>query len=173
MANSENLLDIDTGAVVCNGANLIGQVKIGAKTVVHPKATLDGSTAPILIGQNNIIEENVVIRGTGTGTETGTGTMEIGSNNSFKVGTHCHARKVGNNNIFEVKSYVGEGVTISNECTIGPKCRVEGEQVVPDKAILLVGHVPYTMNHGSNSNSAQIELLTKNLPNYHKLMRSK
>ena len=163
---SENLLDIDTAAVVCNGAILIGKVKIGANTVVHPKATLDGSAGPILIDQNNIIEETVLIRGDGNGT------IEIGSGNSFRVGTHCFAKKVGNTNIFEINSYVASGVTISNECTIGPKCRVEGEQLVPDRAILLVGHVPYKMNHGTNSNSSQVELLTKNLPNYHKLIKS-
>ena len=159
-------LDIDTAAVVCTGAILIGQVKIGANTVVHPKATLDGSTAPILIGQSNIIEEMVLIQGDGTGT------VEIGSSNSFRIGTHCHSKKVGNNNVFEINSYVAPGVTIADNCNIGPKCRVEGEQMVPERAILLVGHVPYKMNHGSNNNSAQVEHLTKNLPNYHKLMKS-
>ncbi|KAI6656394.1 Heat shock protein 70 [Oopsacas minuta] len=93
---SETILDIHTGAVVCADTILIGQVTIGANTVVHPKATLDGSGGPIVIGQNNILEENVVIKGTEI--------IEIGSGNSFRVGTHCHAKKVGDNNIFEMKS---------------------------------------------------------------------
>ena len=161
---SENQFDIHPSAVVCTDAILIGQVKIGANTVVHPKATLDATSGPLVIGENNIIEEKVVLKGSGP--------VEIGSGNSFRVGTVCHAKRVVDKNIFEMKCYIAPGVTINNECTIGPKCRVEGEQEVPDRAILLVGHVPYQMNHGSNNNTTQVDLLLKNLPNYHKTIKS-
>ena len=164
MTSLENDFDIHPTAVVCTDAILIGQVKIGANTVVHPKATLDGTSGLLLIGENNIIEERVVLKGSEP--------VEIGSGNSFRVETLCHAKWVGNNNIFEMKSYIAPDVTINNDCTIGPKCRVEGEQDVPDRAILLVGHVPYKMNHGSNNNTTQVELLLKNLPNYHKTIKS-
>ena len=166
MTFSASHLSIDPTAVVCKDATLFGDVTIGPNTVVHPKCKIDGSAGAIVIGADNIIEEKVVI------CSTETGTMEIGSGNSFRVGAECFAKKVGNHNIFEIKSHVGKDVIINNECRIGPMGRVEGEQEVSDRTILLYGHIPYRMEVGTNSNATQIELLAKNLPNYHKLINT-
>jgi dynactin-6 len=46
---------------VCQEAELIGDITIEEGTVVHPKARILAKGGPIIIGQNNIIEEQVVI----------------------------------------------------------------------------------------------------------------
>jgi dynactin-6 len=48
-------------AVICQDAELKGEITIGAGTVVHPKATLFAAAGPIEIGENCIVEENAVI----------------------------------------------------------------------------------------------------------------
>ena len=54
-------LTVSPGAVVCNESKLLGEVSIGARTVVHPKATIVAEAGPIIIGENNLIEEQAVI----------------------------------------------------------------------------------------------------------------
>jgi dynactin-6 len=39
----------------------MGNVTIGTGTVVHPKAKIIAEAGPIIIGENNLIEEQVVI----------------------------------------------------------------------------------------------------------------
>ena len=44
---------------MCAEARITGKVTIGAGTVVHPEAVIDATAGPIVIGGNNIIEEQV------------------------------------------------------------------------------------------------------------------
>ncbi|WAR25210.1 DCTN6-like protein [Mya arenaria] len=48
---------ISPGAVVCDESEIIGDVTIGTRTVIHPKAKIIAEDGPIIIGENNIIEE--------------------------------------------------------------------------------------------------------------------
>ena len=57
-----NRLEIWKGAVVCVDATIEGDVVIGAGTVVHPGARILALSGPIVIGENNIIEETAVIK---------------------------------------------------------------------------------------------------------------
>lgn len=50
-------MSISPLAVVCSEATIRGDVSIGEGTIVHPGATILGETGPIVIGDNNIIEE--------------------------------------------------------------------------------------------------------------------
>ncbi|KJH51719.1 bacterial transferase hexapeptide repeat protein [Dictyocaulus viviparus] len=54
-------INIHPTAIVCREAVLEGNVRIGAGTVVHPFAIIKASNGPILIGENNIIEERSLI----------------------------------------------------------------------------------------------------------------
>lgn len=54
-------LKIAPTAVVCNEAVLFGDVTIGEGTVVHPRAIIVARSGPIVIGNNNIFEEQTVI----------------------------------------------------------------------------------------------------------------
>jgi len=74
-------LKISKSAVVCVEADIHGDVEIGERTVIHPKAQIIAENGPIIIGTDNLIEECVVIR------------------NRFKT-----PMRIGNENIFEVSS---------------------------------------------------------------------
>ena len=52
-------LKIAAGAVVCNECELRGDITVGARTVIHPKARILATAGPIVIGENNLIEEQV------------------------------------------------------------------------------------------------------------------
>lgn len=47
--------------MICQDAELKGEISIGAGTVVHPKATIFAVAGPIEIGADCIVEENAVI----------------------------------------------------------------------------------------------------------------
>lgn len=49
------------GAVVCEESTLRGYITIGAKTVIHPRASIIAEAGPIIIGEGNIVEEMAVI----------------------------------------------------------------------------------------------------------------
>ena len=52
---------ISPDALVCHTATLDGDITIGARTVVHPKATIIAKDGPIVIGEGNLIEEQTII----------------------------------------------------------------------------------------------------------------
>uniref|UniRef100_A0A665XFS0 Dynactin subunit 6 n=1 Tax=Echeneis naucrates TaxID=173247 RepID=A0A665XFS0_ECHNA len=52
---------IAAGAVVCVESEIRGDVTIGARTVVHPKARIIAEAGPIVIGEGNLIEEQALI----------------------------------------------------------------------------------------------------------------
>lgn len=60
----------------------------------------------------------------------------IGSHNVFEVDCTVEACKIGDNNIFESKCYVGNKLTITNGCIIGAGCRLTEEQTLKDNTIV-------------------------------------
>ena len=113
-------LTVSPGAVVCNESKLLGEVSIGARTVVHPKATIIAETGPI------IEEQAVIINARNPDATSDTGVvsvMIIGNNNVFEVGCRSSALKIGDNNVLESKCFVGRSVVLSNGCIVGAGCR--------------------------------------------------
>lgn len=60
----------------------------------------------------------------------------IGSHNVFEVDCTVEANKIGDNNIFESKCFVGNKVTITNGCIVGAGCRLIEEQTLNDNIII-------------------------------------
>ncbi|MGH0156181.1 UNVERIFIED_CONTAM: hypothetical protein FKN15_030877, partial [Acipenser sinensis] len=52
---------IAPGAVVCVESEIRGDVTIGPRTVVHPKARILAEAGPIVIGEGNLIEEQALL----------------------------------------------------------------------------------------------------------------
>ncbi|KAJ6653490.1 hypothetical protein lerEdw1_009162 [Lerista edwardsae] len=52
---------IAPGAVVCVESEIKGDVTIGPRTVIHPKARIIAEAGPIVIGEGNLIEEQAII----------------------------------------------------------------------------------------------------------------
>lgn len=163
--------------IICREKTVIlGDVTIGPESVVHPTTCIIARNGPIVIGSNNLIEERVII------TNNRTEPMIIGDHNVFEVDSYCEARRVGNNNVMESKSFVGPNVELTNNCIIGAGCRLsnndeQAEQPEIDR------FEPNTVISGRNlnrrtmsdlpasSHASQLDFLRKILPNYQKLWR--
>ena len=50
-SSSKSSVKIAPGAVVCNECELKGDITIGPRTVVHPKARIIAEAGPIIIGR--------------------------------------------------------------------------------------------------------------------------
>ena len=107
---------------MCNESELVGDITIGTRTVIHPRAKILAISGPIIIGENNIIEEQVQIinryysemchmKGflfyfscrSAEENQTTSQILLIGNNNVFEVDCKVESRTIGDNNIVESK----------------------------------------------------------------------
>nr|XP_023992746.1 dynactin subunit 6 isoform X2 [Salvelinus alpinus] len=148
---SQKSANIAAGAVVCVESEIRGDVTIGPRTVVHPKARIIAEAGPIIIGEGNLIEEQALIINSypenimpdTEGVEPKT--MTIGINNVFEVGCVSQALKIGDNNVIESKADLGKNVILTSGCIVGACCQ------------------PQTL---------QLDFLMKILPNYHHMKKT-
>ncbi|CAB1351877.1 unnamed protein product [Coregonus sp. 'balchen'] len=158
--------NIAAGAVVCVESEIRGDVTIGPRTVVHPKARIIAEAGPIIIGEGNLIEEQALIINSypenimpdTEGVEPKT--MTIGINNVFEVGcgilllrvitmTVSQALKIGDNNVIESKvcmmtkhpslsvpADLGKNVILTSGCIVGACCQVNTCEVIPENTVI-------------------------------------
>ncbi|KPP75805.1 dynactin subunit 6-like, partial [Scleropages formosus] len=167
---------IAAGAVVCVESEIKGDVTIGPRTVVHPKARIIAEAGPIVIGEGNLIEEQaLIINGypenimpDSEGVEPKT--MVIGINNVFEVG--C-ALKIGDNNVIESKAEVGRNVILTSGCIIGGCCQVNTCEVIPENTVIYgSGCMRRVQTERPQPQTLQLDFLMKILPNYHHLKKT-
>ena len=106
LVSLSNSLKIAVGAVICDESILKGDITIGAKTVVHPRASIIAEAGPIFIGEGNIIEEMATIINRlppGTKESDAVQTQIIGNYNVFEIDSMCEGLRIGDNNILETK----------------------------------------------------------------------
>ncbi|PKI85605.1 hypothetical protein MVES_000003 [Malassezia vespertilionis] len=103
-------------AIVAAEADVKGDVTIGSGTVVHPRARIHATSAPIVLGNNCIVEELATIDNE---------PMTVGDGNVFRVSSLVRAQTTGNCNVFEARCSVASNVHVSNFCVIGAGCVVE------------------------------------------------
>jgi dynactin-6 len=103
---------IAPGAVVCNEAMIVGDVSIGARTVVHPRAVIIAEAGPIIIGENNLIEEQAHIVNSRR-SDTNAIDVKAPADNS---GQNATVMIIGNNNVFEVGFASSPRHASGNEC---------------------------------------------------------
>lgn len=171
MSNKGNL-KVAAGAVVCQEAEIEGDVTIGARTVIHPKARVIAEGGPIIIGDNNLIEEHVSIvnRAFGSGNQT---VLIIGNNNVFEVGAHSEAVKIGDHNVLESKCHVGRQTQLSNGCIIGTMCMINTHEILPQNTVIYGSECERRVQcEHPAPQTLQLDFLSKILPNYHHLKKS-
>lgn len=165
--SSSSKIKITPGAVVCQEAELKGEISIAAKTVVHPKARIIAENGPIIIGEGNLIEEQALLWNSTPGKS-----MVIGNFNVFEIGCTSESLRIGNNNVAEAKSKLGPLVEVEDGCVIGNKCRVETQEKLSNNTVIygqngsrrIASEVPAQQ-------TLQLDFLTKILPNYHHLKK--
>ncbi|XP_050543224.1 dynactin subunit 6-like isoform X2 [Daktulosphaira vitifoliae] len=168
---------IGQGAMVCKEIKVKGQVIIGSSTIVHPGVTIIAEAGPIEIGESNIIEEYVtIIHKFQPGYEKSEPkTLKIGSSNVFEVySTVEGVNSIGDNNIFESKSYVGRNINIGNDCVVGAGCRLTSTVPVED-GICIYGKncIRQKAYCKPSVPSGHREFLMKLLPSYHLLKKNR
>ncbi|KAJ8247759.1 hypothetical protein GJAV_G00250000 [Gymnothorax javanicus] len=170
---------IAAGAVVCVESEIKGDVTIGPRTVVHPKARIIAEAGPIVIGEGNLIEEQALILNgypenimpDSEGMEPKT--MTIGINNVFEVGCESQAMKIGDNNVIESKAVVGRNVILTNGCIVGACCQVNTCEVIPENTVIYgSGCMRRVQTEKPQPQSLQLDFLMKILPNYHHLKKT-
>ncbi|XP_072020611.1 dynactin subunit 6-like [Amphiura filiformis] len=174
MAFVKPSVKIGTGAVVCVEAELRGDITVGARTVVHPKARIIAEAGPIVIGESNLIEEQVlIINSKEDDNREGGQTMIIGANNVFEVGCRCEALRVGDNNIIEAKAVVGRETQLSNGNVVGAFCEVTGNEGLPENTVIYGDNCSRRIQaERPPAQTLQLDFLMKILPNYHHLKKS-
>ncbi|CAJ0935888.1 unnamed protein product [Ranitomeya imitator] len=150
-AQLQKSVKIAPGAVVCVESEIKGDVTIGPRTVVHPKARIYAEAGPIIIGEGNLIEEQAFIRNSfpeniaPDSEDVEPKTMIIGTNNVFEVGccilpvcksSNSQAMKMGDNNVIESKAYVGRNVILTSGCIIGACCQVDTCELIPENTVI-------------------------------------
>lgn len=170
---SQSKVKIGPGSVVCKEAEIRGEVVIGSKTVIHPKARILALCGPIKIGDGNLIEEQSCIVNQDENDEGDPTVMEIGNSNVFEVGSYCEAVKVGNNNILECKSKVGKHVILSDGCVIGASCQLTTNETLASNTVVFGKDCQRRMqSERPLAQTLQLDFLSKVLPNYHHLQKS-
>ncbi|XP_068216146.1 dynactin subunit 6 isoform X2 [Palaemon carinicauda] len=168
---------VTPGAVVCFEADYFGDISIGSRTVIHPKARIIAEAGPIIIGEANLIEEQAqIINRLPPGKEPGETpqVMVIGNNNVFEVDSYCQASKIGDNNVLEAKSHVGPGVELSRGVVVGSLCSVTCPQVIQENTVIYGDEFHQrTQSEKPAAQGLQLDFLTKILPNYHHLIKPK
>ncbi|XP_015596645.1 dynactin subunit 6 [Cephus cinctus] len=174
--NRRSNLKIAAGAVVCEESILKGDITIGARTVIHPKASIVAEAGPIIIGEGNIIEEmaTIVNRLPPNIVDSATPALQIiGNYNVFEADCTCEASKVGDNNILENKAFVTRDVELTNGCVIGAACSLIEPEIVPENTIVFGSQCHRReMNDKPYPQIGQLEYLMRVLPSYHHLRKA-
>ncbi|XP_076244419.1 dynactin subunit 6 [Calliopsis andreniformis] len=168
-------LKIAYGALVCEESILKGDITIGPKTVIHPRASIIAEAGPIIIGEGNIIEEMATItnRLPPDAPESTTIPVQIvGSYNVFETDCVCEASKVGDNNILESKAFVGRDVELTNGCVIGAACSLTESETIPENTMVYGSQCQRReMYDKPYPQIGQLDFLSKILPNYHHMRK--
>ncbi|XP_071826504.1 dynactin subunit 6-like isoform X3 [Apostichopus japonicus] len=174
--NNPSSVKISPGAVVCVEAEIRGDVTIGARTVVHPRACIIAESGPIVIGESNLIEEQVLIinkKPDNGPADSKPETLTIGSNNVFEVGCRCESLKIGDHNVVEAKAAVGRDTELTRGCVIGAFCEVTGHEALADNTIIYGDQYDQRRQYEKPPDQTlQLDFLMKILPNYHRLKKS-
>ncbi|TDG45202.1 hypothetical protein AWZ03_008357 [Drosophila navojoa] len=170
----ENNVKILPKSVVCEESTLRGDITFSAGCVVHPSATIIAEAGPIIIGENCIVEEYATIahRLADGASWDANNILSIGSHNVFEVGCTVEAARIGDKNVFESKSFVGRGVTVSSGCVIGAGIQMRTAQLMPENTIVYGQQaLQREAIEKQGSQTLQIDFLRKVLPNYHHLRK--
>lgn len=135
---SRNNIKIMPGATVCEKSKLSGDITVGSHAIIHPSATVIAEAGPIIIGEHCLLEEQskIIYRSPLDKEKGKSKPLVIGPYNVFEVDCCVESHKIGSNNVFESKSYVGNKVTVTNGCTIGAGCRLSEEMTLNENVIV-------------------------------------
>uniref|UniRef100_A0A2K5IQK9 Dynactin subunit 6 n=1 Tax=Colobus angolensis palliatus TaxID=336983 RepID=A0A2K5IQK9_COLAP len=167
--------EVVTGAVLWQQ-----RLRRGAQTVIHPKARITAEAGPIVFrAKGNLIEEQALIINAPSDNITPDTEdpepkpMIIGTNNVFEVGCHSQAMKMGDNNVVELKAYVGRNVILTSGCLTGACCNLNTFEVIPENMVIYGADCLLRVQaERLQPQTLQLDFLMKILPNYYHLKKT-
>jgi len=173
MSQQNYQLKVAADALVCETSIIQGEVTIGSKTIVHPRARIIAQDGPIIIGNDCLIEENsTIINKNANGVE-GESPLVIGNNNVFGVGCTFEGKSMGDNNVIEAKASVSPLTEIGSGTVIATYCQMNIKEKLPDRTCVYGDTCQVRkMAQDPLSQREQSEFLRKVLPNYHRFKQS-
>ncbi|XP_065388626.1 dynactin subunit 6-like [Macaca fascicularis] len=167
-------IEVVTGAVPWQQ-----RLRRGAQSVIHPKARIIAEAGPIVIGKGNLIEEQALIINAPSDNITPDTEdpepkpMIIGTNNVLEVGCHSQAMKMGDNNVIELKAYVGRNGILTSGCLTGACCNLDTFKVIPENMVIYGADcLRRVQAERPQPRTLQLDFLMKILPNYHHLKKT-
>ncbi|KAH8551039.1 trimeric LpxA-like protein [Umbelopsis sp. PMI_123] len=166
--SSRNKIKVGPKTIVCQEADLRGEITIGAGTVLHPRCRVVAEGGPIIFGANNIVEENAVIFNKNTTP------LVIGDDNVFEVGCYVEGLSIGNRNIIEARGRLIGTTVVGNNCVIGSACTTDLHEQMEDNTTIYGADCSRRTHHQPSAAQASLHLrhleyLREMLPKYNHL----
>lgn len=117
--------------MVCDSANVIGNVEIGEDVGIWFGTTIRGDNDPISIGARSNIQENCMLH-----TDPGF-PLTIGVDCTIGHGAIVHGCTIGDNSLIGMGAIVLNGATIGKNCLIGAGALVPEGKRIPDNSLVV------------------------------------
>lgn len=122
---------VDDTAWVAPDANVIGNVKLAAKSSVWFGCTLRGDNELISVGEGSNVQENCVFH-----TDPGC-PLTIGVNCTIGHKVMLHGCTIGDNSLIGMGATVLNGAVIGKNCLIGAGALITENKVIPDGSLVM------------------------------------
>lgn len=151
----------DDSAVICPGAQLLGDLELGANVSIWYGAVVRGDMAPIKIGNNSNVQDNCVIHASKGFPVT------IKNNVSIGHGAVVHGCTIEDNVLVGMNATVLNGAKIGKNSIIGAGAVISENKEFPEESLILgvPGKVVKKLTQ------EQIEHIQENADNYCKLSK--
>lgn len=116
---------IAESAFISEAAYIIGNVVIGERSAAFPGAVVRADYGPIRVGDDVLIEDNVVLHGDPNG-------LVIGDSVTLGHGAVVNSRRIGHHVLIGMNATVLHDAVIGNRCIIAAGAVVGEGMMVPD-----------------------------------------
>ena len=160
------------GVVLRSHVVIEGRCELGAGTIVHPFSVLggapqhlgyDGAPTQLIIGERNIIREQVTMN---LGTVDGGGVTRVGDDGFFMTACHvAHDCQVGDRVIFANSATLGGHVQVGNGVFLGGLCAIHQHSRIGDFAFVggcagvTADIIPYASVAGNHANLVGLNVI--------------
>lgn len=122
---------VDPSAWIAKSAEIYGDVVIGPKASIWPKAVVRADINAIHIGEGTNIQDGSI--------------LHLADEYALKIGDYCtighgailHACSIGNEVLVGMRATVLDGAIIGDQCIIGAHALVTGRSVIPPRSMVL------------------------------------
>ena len=140
-----------------------GKLSLGYGTILHPKSTLIIDGCSLIIGEYNIIEENVTIKVCPSYSalieKYVNTTIYIGNFNHFRIGSYLQNTCVENNCLIDYRANLVD-CSVESNCIVSPCVELNNKFIVPKNQIIFKD---YSLRENINFNQDNHEKYIKAL----------